>query len=328
MGSIRKFSKSVSIYKIAFSAIFLFLFTPVCFSQNLPQGGTVVEGANPLDYTSQPNTLNVNVNSDKAIINWDSFNVGSGYTVNFNRDSSFIALNRVTGANPSEIFGNINAQNGQVFIVNPNGIIFGSGSHVNAAGLVASTLQISDEDFKNPTFNNATKAYEYKFYKGSKNASIVNKGIISTTKPGGYICLLSQAIDNQGFAIADLGTVVLAAGEEITTGLDNKSLISVVISKEVQSTIYDASGNRMDSAIKNSGTIQANGGKIILTADVLNNVFDYAINNSNVIQANTLDEHDGVIELKASGAPIINSGTISASATIDINASANVTNTG
>jgi len=315
LGSFKK-SKNIGIYKIVVSAIFLFLLSFNSFSQELPQNGTVVKGVAALDY-SVPDTLNVNIGSDKVITNWDSFNVGSGKTVNFNRDSSFIdssfiALNRVTGADPSSIFGTINATNGQIFLVNPNGIIFGSGSHVNAAGLVASTLDISNEDFM---------AGRYNFYKvDDKNGYIVNKGIIKTSKPGGYICLFSQAIDNQGVAIADLGTVALAAGEEITMSLDDKGLISVVIAKEVQPTIFDADGNRMDSAIKNSGTLSANGGKVILTAEVLNDVFDYAINNSGVIQAAALDEHDGVIELTASGAPILlaATGRIEASGNISI----------
>jgi len=212
LGSFKK-SKNIGIYKIVVSAIFLFLLSFNSFSQELPQNGTVVKGVAALDY-SVPDTLNVNVGSDKVITNWDSFNVGSGKTVNFNRDSSFIALTRVTGADPSSIFGTINATNGQIFLVNPNGIIFGSGSHVNAAGLVASTLDISNEDFM---------AGRYNFYKvDDKNGYIVNKGIIKTSKPGGYICLFSQAIDNQGVAIADLGTVALAAGEEITMSLDDK----------------------------------------------------------------------------------------------------------
>ncbi|MFA5008279.1 MAG: filamentous hemagglutinin N-terminal domain-containing protein [Candidatus Omnitrophota bacterium] len=312
MGLLKNLNQKI-ICQIALAAIFLFLFTPVCFSQNLPANGTVVGGDTQaqLDY-STPNELNVNVHVDKVITNWESFNVAAGHTVNFKRDSSFIALNRVTGSDPSSIFGNINATNGQIFLVNPNGIIFGSGSHVNAAGLVASTLDISNEDFMKGN---------YEFFKvAGKNGYIVNKGIISTSKPGGYICLFSQAIDNQGAAIADLGTIALASGEEITMSLDDKGIISVVVAKEVQSTIVDANGNRFDNAIKNSGTLQANGGKIILTAKVLNNVFDYAINNSGVIQAAALDEHDGVVELKANGAPIINTstGTIEASGSIDI----------
>ncbi|MFA5272119.1 MAG: filamentous hemagglutinin N-terminal domain-containing protein, partial [Candidatus Omnitrophota bacterium] len=305
----KNFSQKL-IYTVAFAATFLFFTTPV-FSQELPQGGTVVEGNVNLDYT-QANTLNVNVGSDKVITDWDSFNVGTGNTVNFNRDTSFVSLNRVTGADPSSIFGTINAQNGQIFLVNSNGILFGQGSHVNAAGLVASTLDITNENFMKG---------KYEFYKvAGKNGYVINQGIISTNKAGGYICLLSQAVDNQGVAIANLGTVTLAAGEKITVGLDNKDLISVVVDEAVQSEIIGPDGQTMDSAIKNSGVIQANGGKIILTAKVLNKVFDYAINNTGVIQAASLNDKDGVIELTASGAPIVNKaeGVITASKQITI----------
>ncbi|MFA5304188.1 MAG: hypothetical protein WDL99_00790, partial [Candidatus Omnitrophota bacterium] len=324
MESFKKFSKKISIYKIAFLAIFLFSLSLNCFSQSLPEGGTVVDGSAAIINTN-PNTVDINIGSDKSIIDWNSYNVAAGKTVNYNRDSSFISLNRVTGADPSSIFGTINAPNGQIFLVNPNGILFGSGSHVNAAGLVASTLDITNENFMKGN---------YEFFKvAGKNAYVINNGMLSTNKAGGYICLLSQAVENQGeiYALANLGTIALAAGEKITVGLDNNSLISVVIDEAVQSEIIGPDGQRMDSAIKNSGTISANGGKIILTAKVLNEVFDYAINNSGVIQAKALNEHDGVIELAASGAPIINTATgiIEASKEIKIvNATSNIINEG
>ncbi|MFA6282110.1 MAG: filamentous hemagglutinin N-terminal domain-containing protein, partial [Candidatus Omnitrophota bacterium] len=321
--SVEKKFKQKVIYTVALAATFLFFTTPV-FSQSLPQGGTVVEGAANLDYTSQANTLNVNVGSDKVITNWDSFNVASGHTVNFNRDTSFVSLNRVTGKDPSSIFGNINSKNGQIFLVNANGILFGKGSHVNVPGLVASTLDITNENFMKGN---------YEFYKvEGKNGSIVNQGIISTNKAGGYICLLSQAVDNQNVAIANSGTVTLAAGEQIrVVSLDNKDLIQVYVDKEVQSKILGIDGKPMDSAIKNSGTIQADGGKVILTAKAVNKVFDYAINNSGVVQAASVSDKDGVIELTASGAPILNTatGVIAASKEIKIvNETSDIVNEG
>jgi len=165
LGSFKK-SRKIGIHKIAVSAIFLFSLSSNCFSQSLPQGGTVVDGSAAINYTD-PNTVDVNIGSDKAIIDWNSYNVAKDHTVNYNRESSFICLNRVTGANPSEIFGTINATNGQIFLVNPNGIIFGPGSHVNAAGLVASTLDITNENFIKGN---------YEFFKvADKNGYIVNK---------------------------------------------------------------------------------------------------------------------------------------------------------
>jgi filamentous hemagglutinin family protein len=315
-----KFASKVKLSALALAALLVVFSLPLnAFSQELPQNGNVVEGQADLDY-SKPDELNVNIGSDKTIIDWNSFNIAAGHTVNYNRSSSFISLNRVTGADPSAIYGTINAPNGQIFLINPNGILFGAGSHVNAAGLIASTLDISNEDFM---------AGKYEFHKVStRNAYVINQGVLSTTQPGGYICLLSGAVDNQNVVIADLGTVVLAAGEKMTLALDNNGVISVVIDEAVKDKVLGPDAQEIESAIKNSGTIQANGGKVIVNAKVLSNVFDYAINNTGVIQANNVAEHDGVIELIAQGAPIVNSGTIEAGK-VDINVqSAPVINTG
>ena len=92
------------------------------------------------------NTL-VTQTSDRAAINWQSFSIGAGEAVRFAQPSaSSVALNRVVGQNPSEILGSLSA-NGQVFLLNPNGVLFGKGAQVDVGGLVASTLNISNSDF-------------------------------------------------------------------------------------------------------------------------------------------------------------------------------------
>jgi len=149
------------------------------------------------------------------------------------------------------------------------------------------------------------------FFKNGANAYIINKGNI-TVRNGGYICLLSQATDNQGSIQASLGTIVLASGEKMTLALDDMNDISVTIDGGVKEAVFGPDGKKIDSAVKNSGTVSAKGGKVILTAKVLNNVFDYAVNNTGVIEAKNIIEHDGVIELIAEGAPIINTGRIEA----------------
>jgi len=288
--------------------ILFFLFCAInSFASDLPQGANVVSGEASLDYSQD--ALNINVKSDKVITEWESFSVGVNKTVNFNRDSSFVALNRVISQEPSKIFGAINAPNGKIFLVNPNGILFSESSRVNVAGLVASTLDISNEDFL---------AGNYNFRYTGKNSYIINKGIISTTQPGGYICLLSGAVKNSGIAIATLGTVVLASGEKTTLSLDDDGIVSVVVDEPVKELIFDSEGNKFKDAVNNSGEIKADGGKIILTAKVLNSVFDYAINNSGILEANNLENKDGVIELFAEGAPVINSGKIT-STKVEVN---------
>ena len=111
----------------------------------LPTGGQVTSGAATLSYT--PNKLQIDQSTNKAILQWDNFSIGSSAWVNFSQpSSSAIALNRVMGTNPSEIFGRMTA-NGQVFLTNPNGVLFAPSASVDVGGLFATTLSIADKDF-------------------------------------------------------------------------------------------------------------------------------------------------------------------------------------
>ncbi len=268
----------------------------------LPKGENVVPGSGEAKFDrSIPNTLNIRT-SDRVIINYNSFSIAQPETVNFYQPSqSAIALNRVVGIDPSSIFGKLTA-NGRIFLINPNGIVFGPNSHVDVAGLVASTLDISNENFLNDNFI-------FNKLQSKSGASILNQGYIRAEE-GGLVALLGSAVENSGLIETSLGSVVLAAGEKITLNLDTAGMISVVIEEPVKEAVFGPDGERIDSAIKNSGEIIAPGSKVTLTASVLDNVFDYAINNTGIIEANSLVERDGVIELVASGAPVINTGKI------------------
>ncbi|MFH1800918.1 MAG: filamentous hemagglutinin N-terminal domain-containing protein, partial [Candidatus Omnitrophota bacterium] len=279
---------------------------------DLPSGEKIVSGDVTVD-RSIANNLNVNIASQNAIVEWANFSVGAGFAVNFNfniaQPSLGSILNSVTGSAMSVINGAINS-NGSVFLANPNGIVFGQTAAVNTASFLASTLKMDYDSFLNPVNG------QYKFLKGDVNGFIKNAGRIAA-KPGGYIALLSQAVENSGtLAVssidAKVGRIVLASGEKMTVAMDDRSLISVAIDEGVKEEIFGPDGTKMDSAIKNSGSILADGGKVTLTAKTLNKVFDYAINNTGIIQANNLVKHDGVIELVAEGAPILNTGTIAA----------------
>jgi len=267
----------------------------------LPEGESVVSGSATFD-RSQADTLNVNTPSDKLIVNYNSFSIAQTETVNFNQpSSSSTVLNRVVGGDPSSIFGTLKA-NGRVFLINTNGIIFGKDSRVDVAALAASTLDISNTDFLNGNYN---------FYKNGDGSYIINQGNI-VIKNGGYACLLSQSVQNEGIIQAELGTVVLASGQKLTLALDDLNDISVVIDEGVKNEVFGPDGEKLDSAVKNSGTISADGGKVILTAKVLNKVFDYSINNTGIVQAKSLVNNNGVVELVAEGAPIYNIGKVEA----------------
>ncbi len=270
----------------------------------LPTGGQVVGGSATFDRPTS-GVLNITTSSDRTAIDWATFSVGANAIVNFFQPSAAaITLNRVIGTDSSSIIGKV-WSNGGVGLSNPNGITIGADASINAASMFISTLNVSVEDFMN--MDSSTNVY--KFYKeAGKNGSIVNMGRI-TAQPGGYIVLLSQAIDNRGSIEASTGRIILAAGEMMTVSLDDKSQISVAIDKGVEKNIFGT-----NSAIKNSGSILAEGGKITLTAKILNKVFDYAINNTGIIEAYALVNNNGVVELIAEGAPILNSGRIEAGA--------------
>ena len=194
----QQFAKTIS-QKFAFTRsnfvkiLSLFLFATggqISYAQNnsraLPTGGNVVAG----NATITQSNLQVNINqtSQRAVVTWDSFNVGKDATVNFNQpNASAVTLNRVTGAGASVIDGAVRA-NGQVILVNPNGVTFGKGAQVDAAGVVASTLNISNKDFMDGKST----------YAGGSTGAVVNQGTISTNAKDGYIALLAPDVRNEG----------------------------------------------------------------------------------------------------------------------------------
>ena len=215
------------------------------------------------------------------IAEWQSFSIGAPETVNFYQPSaSSIALNRVVGINPSQIFGALNA-NGQVFLVNTSGIVFSPSASVDVNGLLASTLDISNADFMNGN---------YSFY--GFGGSVINQGTLSA--PGGYVALLGATVKNTGLITVELGSVVLASGEAITLGLDAQNMITVVVDAATTQSLSGA-----DDAVLNAGTISAKGGKVILTAKALNGIFDNAINNVGLIEASSLNSVNGQVVLEA-----------------------------
>src|SRR6185503_7956810 len=114
-------------------------------ANTLPTGGTVTSGSATI--SSSTNKLQIDQYTQKAILQWDTFSIGSNAWGNFTQpSSSAIALNRVLGNNPSEIFGRLTA-NGQIFLTNPTGVLFAPGGSVDVGALFATSLSIADKDF-------------------------------------------------------------------------------------------------------------------------------------------------------------------------------------
>ena len=186
----------------------------------LPENGQVIQGNLQI---SQPQShiLQILQSSPTGIINWGSFNIDANQLVQFLQPGASSALlNRVIGQDPSQILGQIQA-NGRIFLVNPNGILFGPGSSVNAGSFMATTLSIQDQDFIQGRYN---------FRQDPNNAlrAVVNQGEIRVTD-GGFIALISPLVDNQGLLVAQQGQVVLGATTQATLQVDARGLLQVNI---------------------------------------------------------------------------------------------------
>ena len=259
---------------------------------DLPTGGQVVSGSGQIG-TPSNNQMVIDQASNKLSIDWQSFDIAAGNKVTFNQPGSdAIALNRVLGADGSKIMGQLDA-NGRVFLINPNGVLFGADAQVNVGGLVASTLNISDSDFA--TGN-------YKFKSDGSNASVINNGQISTAD-GGSIALLGGTVSNNGVIVANQGTVALAAGNAVTLDFAGDGLLNVQVDEAV-----------VDALVENRQLIKADGGQVLLTASAGDALLKTVVNNTGVIEAQTLGEKNGKIVLEAGAADIAaNSGTLNAS---------------
>jgi filamentous hemagglutinin family protein len=165
-------------------------------------GGQFVNGTGSI--TTQGNLQTI-INSPNAIINWQTFSSGTSEFIRFNQQSASSAvLNRVIGADPSVLLGTLQS-NGRVFIINPNGILFGASSVVDVNGLVASTLNITDADFKAGKLN---------FVDAGAAGAVVNQGSIRTPA-GGSVYLIAPDVTNTGLISSPQGEVVLAAGHSV-----------------------------------------------------------------------------------------------------------------
>ena len=180
----------------------------------LPAGGAVSAGQARISHSGA--NMVIEQGSERAAINWQSFNVGSQAQVQFQQPSaSSVTLNRVLSADPSQIFGRITA-NGQVILTNPQGVYFGRDARVDVGGLVATTHGMADADFM---------AGKSRFERQGSTGRVVNEGELKAAL-GGYIALLAPEVRNQGAIIAHMGTVALAAGEAIDLKFDSANRLT------------------------------------------------------------------------------------------------------
>ena len=239
-----------------------------------PEGGQVVGGQGSIS-TPNANTTVINQQSARLAVDWTSFNVAQHELVQFNQPSKAAsALNRIYDQNPSQIFGSIRA-NGNVLLVNPNGVFFGPTANVNVNSLIASGLDVKTEDFMAGKYNFEAPVDE-------EGGLIVNQGILQAAT-GGSINLVGGAVKNEGLIYAQAGQVNLVAGKKVTMDFDGDGLIQFTVDKEILENAHD-----LDDAISNTGEINADGGSVLLTGKAAKDVFSNVINNQGVVKADEL----------------------------------------
>ncbi len=269
----------------------------------LPTGAQLAAG---LASVAQTGTrMDITQTSDRAILNWQSFNIGQSAHVNFNQPSvSAVTLNRVVGGDPSQILGRMTA-NGQVFLSNPNGIYFGKSAQIDVAGLVATTHNIRDQDFMAGR-NDFT-------IPGNPGASVINEGEIRIADTG-IAAFVAPSVANRGIIAAKLGKIQLASANGFTLDFNGDDLLTFMVDDKVAQTALDQNGQPLNSFVESSGRIEAVGGYVWLTAKAAEGAVHSAINHSGVIEATTVETHQGQIILHAGEASLQVSGTLDASA--------------
>jgi filamentous hemagglutinin family protein len=270
------------------------LLTPFALSE--PLGGQVSAGVGSV--TQSGATTTIQQASPNLSLNWKSFNIAPQETVNFVQPSATaVAVNRIFDTNGTQILGRLNA-NGQVYLINPNGILFGQGAQVNVGALVASTLG----------FNDASLNGSSRTFSGTGTGSIVNQGTINATGSGGsggFVALLGNNVSNQGAITAPQGTVALGAGSSTTLTFQNNSLLKMQVDQSVLNTLAD-----------NGGLIRADGGLVLMSAGAKDALLASVVNNTGFIEARTVQEYNGTIILLGG----MTAGTVHVGGTLDASA--------
>ncbi|MGH7042456.1 MAG: filamentous hemagglutinin N-terminal domain-containing protein, partial [Acetobacteraceae bacterium] len=264
-----------------------------------PTGGQVVAGSAAI--AQAPNLTTISQASQRAAINWKTFDVGSKQTVRFAQPSaSASTLNRVTTPNPSQIAGRITA-NGQVVIVNQSGVMFYKGAQVDVNGLVVSAAGITNKNYMagRMIFDQPARP----------NARVVNAGTI-TINQAGLGALVAPEVANKGVIVAKLGHVVLAGAKTATLDMYGDGLLSIDVNGEVTQAPVGPNGKTATALVTNSGTILANGGKVLLTARAADGIVDNLVDAGGTIAADTEGGKAGMIALQGVGGDVVVSGAL------------------
>jgi filamentous hemagglutinin family protein len=256
----------------------------------LPTGEQPVAGQVNIN-TPNAGQMQINQTSQQAIVNWQSFSIAPNESVNIQQPNSQAALlNRVVGQDASQIQGQLNA-NGQVYLVNPNGVMFGKTAQVDVGGLIASTHNITDSDFLNGINH---------FTQNGSTARIDNQGTIKTPD-GGVVAFIGNQVSNNGTINTPKGTTALAAGKTVDLDFQGNGLVEVKVSEAA-----------LNAQITNKGAIQADGGRVVMSAKAANSLLDTVINQEGIVTARSMVQRNGEIILDGG-----DNGTVKVSGTLD-----------
>jgi|GEM_PF-1299663 len=271
----------------------VFTLTPVALAckcvlaQTLPTGGAIVQGQGSIATGSD--SVIVNQTSQRMIADWQSFSIGSGQTVQFAQPSAdAVALNRVIGADPSRILGNLSA-NGRVYLQNPNGVLFAKGAQVNVGSLVATTLQADPKELMETGRLKLGGA-------GGSAGTVANEGTINVAQ-GGYAVLAGADVINTGTIDAPGGAIALAAAGDVTVDPTGAGVVSISVSAEA-----------VGARLVNSGTLAADGGRISLQVAAADAAASRVLQVDGVVRARSIEEHDGEIVLSGGTSGVVSVG--------------------
>ncbi len=264
-----------------------------------PAGNLTFVQAGAATYNTSNNTMTVTQTTDKAVLNWNSFNVSQDAAVNFaQKNASSVALNRVFSGTPSKILGSVTS-NGQIYLINPSGILFGKTAKINVGGLVASTLNVDTNTFMNSGIANAVTNKDqsnlvakddYAAFRnkdgefGEHDASqkvVVEAGASIKTNGAGNIILVGKTVENHGSIEANDGQVLLVAAEDrvFLQPSDELALRGFLVEMET------------GGEVTNTGEVKADRGNVTLAG--------HAVNQHGVVKATTSLDRNGSIYLQA-----------------------------
>ncbi len=267
-----------------------------------PQGGQVVGGSAEIK-SPHAQKLEIHQHTDKAVIDWRSFDIGVGEHTEFKQPSKTShTLNRVVGlgagheGKASEILGKLSA-NGKVTLVNQNGVFFGKNAQVDVNGLIATTA-----DIDNKAFMQSKGKLDFNKASPNPNAAIVNHGTI-TAKEAGLVGLVAPHVENHGVIQAKLGSVHLASGDTVGIDLGGHGLYNLKISDSLKQQL-----------VLNTGSIQADGGTINITAAAAKNIVNSLVQIEGELNAPTVEQSNGkiIIRNQAKGGKTVVSGKVTA----------------